>query len=1030
MMMSLLSGHLSAVFADVFPGDCDDTPISVPTYRMNHNNPGADHTASFKGVLYDYPQPGQSTWYYSFTSGNRPAISHITFSLPCPNLQIVAAGMWDGANYANTSLNAGMPEPKQGVTKTDPTTQVKGLKFDLGFNDGATRHYYFTVNGNYAAEPMNIAFKAGPGYTTGKLCGPSGGCDESEIEDELSSIGDWVWLDADADGIQDADEGGVAGITVRLLTHQGDVLKTTVTDADGFYLFENLVEGEYRVEFVLPPNAPYAFTEPKQGADPEKDSNADKVTGKTGLIVLPAGVDRRDIDAGLVSTSASVRLVKEGVFVPGTLDPWAFCDVFGSAHAFNALIFGDFTPHGGDTEGRLGVAGNAVFPESGYSVGYALMGHAIPEHFGDDTDMLIVGGDLADGVFGVNGNIVVGGDRTGPVRWMANGNLLRHVNPIRFDDHGNVPTSGKGLSFAEMKGLLQARSVFLGNRIPNGTSIKESDWEWVLEGDDPDLNVFRISEGSFVSQQLIIRVPETSTVLVNFVADSVEFEYGSLLLEGPDKEKVLFNFPNAHLLKTKGFQVEGSVLAPFAEGVFSGGSIDGRAVLGGDVVSTVGFEFHNFNFEGEICMDPGYLPSPPAIAYSFTVENTGDVPLINVLIDDPLVPVSGGPINLLPGEIDSASFTATLLLAAQDFEEDRFLNTARVFAETTSGHSVSHTDTHELLFPAAEDLIPPTTGEYPVGNKADFVIQSLVVSPQIHSFGQLFDLTIIVTNQGDKPGDADVLRIWPSVFGEKQPEDDFVDIHAGFLHVGESKIIKASDLVASADPGSSHVLVEVNPDQVTDEYSFGNNMMTHYYFLHSEEAAWTKPDFVVRSVSLSPAPVTTGARYKAVVQVANEGTRSGDAGTLGLWPAHGSYTRDLPAPVLEKAVGELAVGEMKTFTFENLRAPEFFGTFHTLAVVNVGVMEGEESSIMNNHAGATFTIHPVSMDMSQVADGSQISWNSSPGFFYFVERATSLDGEFEQIAFNLPATPPLNTFVDVDPPESGVVFYKVWGYKP
>lgn len=1030
MMVSLFSGRLSAVVVDAFPGDCDYTPISVPTYSMNHNNPGADHTASFKGVLYDYPQPGQSTWYYSFTSGNRPAISHITFSLPCPNLRIVAAGMWDGANYANTSLNAGMPEPKQGVTKTDPTTQVKGLKFNLGFNDGATRHYYFTVNGNYAAEPMNIAFKAGPGYTLGTLCGPAGGCDESEIEDELSSIGDWVWLDANADGIQDSGEEGVAGITVRLLTHQGDVLKTAVTDTDGYYLFENLVEGDYRVEFVLPVNAAYAFTEPKQGSDTEKDSNANKVTGKTGLIELPAGVHRRDIDAGLVSTTASVRIVKEGVFVPGTLDPWAFCDVFGSAHAYNALIFGDFTSLGGDTEGRLAVGGNATFPEGGYSVGYVIVGHPIPEQVGGTTDMLIVGGDLADGAFGVNGNIVVGGVRTGPTRWMVNGNLLRHVNPIRFDGNGNVPASGEGLTFAEMKALLETRSILLGNRTPNGSVTQASDWQWVLEGNDPELNVFTVNHGEFINQELLIKAPEGATVLVNFTAAEVELDRGRITFDGPVQEQVVFNFPNAALFKTTSFQTTASVLAPFADGIFYGGSIDGRAVFGGDVVSEVGFEFHNFNFEGNICLDPNSLANPPAIAYTFTVENTGDVPLSNVYVDDPLVPVSGGPVSLLPGETDSTSFTATLLLAAVDFEEDGFLNTAWVYAETESGHSVSHSDTHELIFPEPEPFIPPTIAEYPTGNRPDFVVHSLSVTPEINAAGQTFKLTAVVSNQGDKPGDAYVLRVWPAFKGEDALDDVYVDLPAGHFNVGQVKSLTVHGLEAAGDPGSHHVRVVVNADRTTEEYSPGNNHLTHYYFLHDESAPWMKPDFVVRSVNLSPAPVTTGARFTAVVQVSNDGTRSGDAGTLGLWPVHGSYTRDLPAPVLEMAVGELEVGEVKTFTFENLRAPDVFGTFHTLAVVNVGATLEDETSVMNNHAGATFTIHPVSVEMTQVADGSQITWNRAPGFYYFVERATSLDGDFEQIAFNLPATPPVNTFVDTDPPESGVVFYKVWGYKP
>lgn len=1021
------SGVVSAGL-EPFPEPCTDTPVQVPTFQMSR--PGSDHTGIFRGVLYDFPQPGQSTWYYTFTSGHRPAISHITFSLPCPTLRIVAAGMWDGEHFVNRNVNAGIPVPQSGAPSSDPTTQMRGLKFDLGFNDFATRNYFFTVNGNYAAEPMNVAFKAGPGFTVGQLCGPAGGCDDSEPPLALSSLGDRVWLDINANGIQDPGEAGVEGIEVRLLTSQGDFLRSTVTDGNGYYLFVELVEGEYIVEFVLEPGSPYAFTTPFQGGNSEEDSNADPVTGQSDVIVLQPDTHLRDVDAGLVHLTASVRISKEGVFVPGTLDPWAFCNVFGSAHAFNALIFGDFAPVGGDSEGRLAVGGNATFV-GGYSVGYVVEGHPIPEQFDGTTDMLIVGGDLVDGSFGVNGNIVVGGNRSGPLRWMSNGNLLRHVNPIRFDGNGNVPVSGEGLTFAEMKAWLQARSFHLGQRPANGTVTQTSDWQWILEGSDPALNVFSVDEGEFINQELLIRAPAGATVLVNFTADRVEFDRGSITFDGPVKEHVIFNLPNASLYKTSHFQTTASLLAPFADGDFIGGSIDGRAVFGGSVVSEVGFEFHNFKFEGEICLDPVSLANPPSIAYTFTVENTGDVPLSNVRVVDPLVPVSGGPVDLLPGEIDSLTFTALLTLSAVDFEEEDFVNTARVYAETPTGHFISHKDAHVLVFPEPEPFIPPVTGEYPVGNLPDFVVHPLEIHPTLTAPGQTFSVKVIVSNQGDKPGDAGTLRVWPALRQhEPQPDDGYVEVQAGHFSVGEVKSFTLDGLTTSDLPGHSIVRADVNFGRTTLEYSYGNNVETHYEWIEDQSAPWMKPDFVVRSVSLSPAPVTTGARFRATVVVANEGSQAGDAGTLGLWPAHPEYTRDLPDPVLQTAVGPLAVGEVKQIVFDNLVAPGQFGTFHTLAVVHLEAREGDELSILNNHAGATFSLHPVVVEMTAVENGNSVSWNSSPGFLYFVERSTSLDGEFEQIASNLPATAPLNIFVDTDPPVGGLVFYRVWGYKP
>lgn len=71
----------------------------------------ANHTAEFKGVLYDNPAPGQSTWFYTITSGRKPAISHVTFAMMCADIRILGAGMWNGTDYGSRMYKAGMPEP-------------------------------------------------------------------------------------------------------------------------------------------------------------------------------------------------------------------------------------------------------------------------------------------------------------------------------------------------------------------------------------------------------------------------------------------------------------------------------------------------------------------------------------------------------------------------------------------------------------------------------------------------------------------------------------------------------------------------------------------------------------------------------------------------------------------------------------------------------------------------------------------------------------------------------------------------------
>jgi uncharacterized repeat protein (TIGR01451 family) len=54
------------------------------------------------------------------------------------------------------------------------------------------------------------------------------------------------------------------------------------------------------------------------------------------------------------------------------------------------------------------------------------------------------------------------------------------------------------------------------------------------------------------------------------------------------------------------------------------------------------------------------------LTYSFTVTNTGNTALSNVMVSDPTVTMSGGPINLPVGGVDTTPFTAPYTLTAND----------------------------------------------------------------------------------------------------------------------------------------------------------------------------------------------------------------------------------------------------------------------------------------------------------------------------------------------------------------------------
>jgi len=86
----------------------------------------------------------------------------------------------------------------------------------------------------------------------------------------------------------------------------------------------------------------------------------------------------------------------------------------------------------------------------------------------------------------------------------------------------------------------------------------------------------------------------------------------------------------------------------------------------------------------------GLIGDGDTAAYAFTVTNTGLVRLIDVTVTDPLVTMSGGPIDLAVGASDSTSFTATYVITQADVDRGFVDNSATVTgtAATSAGDPI------------------------------------------------------------------------------------------------------------------------------------------------------------------------------------------------------------------------------------------------------------------------------------------------------------------------------------------------------
>ena len=118
-----------------------------------------------------------------------------------------------------------------------------------------------------------------------------------------ASVGDYVWFDANKDGLQDSDEPALPDITATIVDASGNPVvdasghpvSAVTTGADGKYKFENLLPGDYKVSFTNP--AGYEATVSQAGDDRGADSN-----GTEAAVSLTQGQDDATVDYGLVGT--------------------------------------------------------------------------------------------------------------------------------------------------------------------------------------------------------------------------------------------------------------------------------------------------------------------------------------------------------------------------------------------------------------------------------------------------------------------------------------------------------------------------------------------------------------------------------------------------------------------------------------------------------------------------------------------------------------------------------------------------------
>jgi hypothetical protein len=203
---------------------------------------------------------------------------------------------WIDWNHDGDLLDSGEFIVSQAVS-----TGTLTLSFDIPAGTiGATSESWLSRFRVFTSEPAFPVFSYEGVATNG------------EVEDYLiekpvsSSIGDLVWRDLDGDGVKDASEEGISGLTVQAFngvttvtqitgTGSNDVDGDGVIDPAGYYRFRGLAAGTYTITVTTPP----------VGYNPSYDENGTGTAHATSVI-LASNAQHLTADFGYVPQTANL----------------------------------------------------------------------------------------------------------------------------------------------------------------------------------------------------------------------------------------------------------------------------------------------------------------------------------------------------------------------------------------------------------------------------------------------------------------------------------------------------------------------------------------------------------------------------------------------------------------------------------------------------------------------------------------------------------------------------------------------------
>ncbi len=424
-------------------------------------------------------------------------------------IELSASGAGDGGSYSWTGPN--------GFISTDQNPTITDVSLD---SEGDYTVTVTDANGCMDTETVNVQVD--------DMCVP------------LGSIGDTVFHDDDQDGVQDAGEEGLEGITVNLYDEDGNLIATTETDENGNYSFDNLPEGTYTVEVDV--------------NDPDLPDDYILTTDGTDTVELGPGEDYVDADFGFDAETITECLPDAGELVLENPD-----DCYDEEYDFLVTAEGQNMTDGLYNHVWVMVGTDGIIEEVSFMNGTLQNEHAPDTYeiysythsvdceepgFGDDWAALLAACDCYD----TDGPITVVVEESCEELGSIGDTVFHDDDQDGVQDAGEEGLEGITVNLYDEDGNLIATTEtdengnYLFDNLPEGTYVVE------VDANDPDLpedyelttdgtDTVELDEGEdyvdadfgFDAETPVTCAPDAGTLVLENPADCYDQEYDFLV---------------------------------------------------------------------------------------------------------------------------------------------------------------------------------------------------------------------------------------------------------------------------------------------------------------------------------------------------------------------------------------------------------------------------------------------------------------------------------------------------------------------